>query len=429
MYNAQNHLLTLIPRGLRMDRAFAVAREEEVISGEVTDVYFQRTVRVLKEAGLDKVRVRAEFHVMNLPRGYEWAVYTGLSEVVELVRRAGLRVNIYSMPEGTLFQAKEPLMVIEGNYADFAVYETPILGIIRHYSSISSKAARIKAKILDKQCLFFGARALHPIIQPMADKAAYMGGCDGVANVLGARLIGINASGTMPHALMIVFKAVEGDHTKAWIWFDKVVEPDVPRIVLADTFLDEREEALMAARLLGSRLAGVRLDTPSSRRGSMRAIAEEVRWTLNLEGYRNVKIVVSGGLDEESVEELKDVADVFGVGTSIAFPPSIDVSMDIVEYFDEKQGRWVPLTKRGKIPGFKQVYRCGGFKDYVAPYGSPFKCPDGSEPTPLIRMVYNGEEDVVEGLMGPGEVRDYVIRQIRALNESGNRPSVEFITP
>ncbi|ABW01765.1 nicotinate phosphoribosyltransferase [Caldivirga maquilingensis] len=408
-----------------MERAFTVASEDEVIRGEVTDVYFIRTVDVLKAAGLDKVKVRAEFHVMSLPRDYEWAVYTGLSEVLELVRRAGLKVNVYSMPEGTVFQAKEPLMIIEGNYIDFAVYETPILGILRHYSSISSKAARIKYRAMNKQCLFFGARALHPIIQPMADKAAYMGGCDGVANVVGARLLGIPASGTMPHALMIVFKAVKNDHTLAWVWFDRVVPGDVPRIVLADTFLDEREEALMAAKLLGERLSGVRLDTPSSRRGNMKAIVEEVKWTLELAGYRNVKIIVSGGLDEEAVSELSDLVDSFGVGTSIAFPPSVDISMDIVEYYDEGLGKWVPLTKRGKMPGFKQVYRCSGFRDFITPFNSTVKCPDGSEPEALIRKVYDESSGVLVSSK-PSDVRDHVLAQLSELKKSNGSVSVYF---
>jgi nicotinate phosphoribosyltransferase len=70
---------------------------------------------------------------------------------------------------------------------------------------------------------------------------------------------------------------------------------------------------------------GVRLDTPGNRGGDMLKIAREVRWALDLAGYRDVKIVVSRWLDEE------EVADVFGVGTSIAFTPSVDILMDIVE--------------------------------------------------------------------------------------------------
>ncbi|GAB6945906.1 nicotinate phosphoribosyltransferase [Vulcanisaeta sp. JCM 16161] len=397
-----------------MDRLFYTARDEEIINGEATDIYFIRTVEVLKAAGLDKVRVRAEFHVVNLPRNYRWAVFAGLKEVVNLTVAKELPITIYAMPEGTLFRANEPIMVVEGNYADFAVYETTFLGILRHYSSVASKAARIKKLAGDKSCIFFGARVVHPAIQPMVDRASYIGGCDGVAGVVGARLIGIKPSGTMPHALMIVFRHVTGDHTLAWAWFDKVMPSDVPRIVLVDTFFDEREESMMAAKLLGNKLYGVRLDTPSSRRGNMEAIAREVRWTLDLAGYRNVKILISGGVDEDDVVRLRDVADMFGVGTSIAFPPSVDISMDIVEAYDEKGGRWVPITKRGKLPGFKQVYRCRGtLDDQVVPWDAePAPCPDGSKPTPLLRkFVDNGR--MVEPIPSDQEIRSYVLEQLK----------------
>ena len=109
---------------------------------------------------------------------------------------------------------------------------------------------------------------------------------------------------------------------------------------------------MTAAKALGERLYGVRLDTPSSRRGDMRKIVLEVRWALDSAGYKHVKIFVSGGLDEEDVRRLVDVADGFGVGTSIAFPRSIDLAMDIVEVDGES------FSKRGKLPGRKQVYRC-----------------------------------------------------------------------
>lgn len=380
---------------------FYTASPQEILEGRTTDVYFTRTVEVLKNAGLDKVRVRAEFHVASLPREYKWAVFTGLREVVDLLK--GRSVTLYALPEGTLFYENEPLMVIEGPYVEFAVLETAILGIVRHYSSISTKAARIKKLVGDKVCLFFGARALHPAIQPMADRAAYLGGCDGVSTVLGAEKLGVRPTGTMPHALMIIFKAAMGDHALAWVWFDKTVPQDVPRIILADTFLDEREEALMAAKLLGERLYGVRLDTPGSRRGNMKKIVEEVRWTLDLHGYRHVKIFVSGGVDEQQIAALRDVADGFGVGTSIAFPPSVDVSMDIVEV--EVEGKWVPVTKRGKLPGFKQLYDCGG-RRVMAPWNAERPC---GEPL-LVKWLDNGVP--VRDLPSDREIREYVLRQL-----------------
>ncbi len=396
------------------DRTFYIAREEEIIKGEVTDVYFLRTVEVLKAAGLENVRVRAEFHVASLPRGYRWAVYAGLREVVNLVLKAGLKVTIYSLPEGTIFFEDEPLLVIEGRYVDFAVYETPILGILRHYTSIATKAARIRKAAGDRMVLFFGARAVHPAIQPMVDRAAYIGGCDAVANVLGAKLLGKEPVGTMPHALMIIFRRATGDHTLAWAWFDKTLPENIPRIVLVDTFYDEREETYLAVKLLKERLKGVRLDTPGSRRGNMRKIVKEVRWLLKLLGREDVKIVVSGGLDEDSIKELRELVDIFGVGTTIAFPPSVDISMDIVEVYDEAAGRWVPITKRGKLPGFKQVYRCiEEMKDEVTKYGEEpsIKCEKGG-PVPLLEK-YVEDGKLVRDLPTDDEVRRYVLEQLK----------------
>ncbi|MEM1519808.1 MAG: nicotinate phosphoribosyltransferase [Pyrobaculum sp.] len=381
-----------------------IASPSDIASGLTSDVYFSYALETLKNAGLADVRVRAEFHVSSLPRDYKWALFTGLKEVIELLK--GRDVTLYAMPEGTVFYENDPLMVIEGPYSQFAVLETAILGIVRHYSSISTKAARVKKAVGDKLCLFFGARALHPAIQPMADRAAYIGGCDGVATIMGAKLIGIKPSGTMPHALMIIFKAALGDHILAWVWFDKVQPPELPRVVLADTFFDEREEALTAAKLLGERLWGVRLDTPGSRRGSIRRIVEEVRWTLDLHGYRHVKIFVSGGVDESQVLQLRDLVDGFGVGTVISFPPSVDIAMDIVEV--EVDGKWTPITKRGKLPGFKQVYRCGS-RHVITPWGAERPC---GEPL-LVKWIEKGR--VVKEPPGDREVREYVLNQLNSV--------------
>ena len=376
-----------------------VASEEEIISGMATDIYFLRTIDVIKKAGKDK-KVRVELHAYGLPKGYEWAVFAGLEEALKLLEGKG--VTVYSMPEGTIFFKKEPIMVIEGRYSEFGALETAILGIIRHSTSIATKAARIKMAAGDRKVLFFGLRALHPAIQPMADRAAYLGGVDGVAGALSEKYLGLKPQGTMPHALMLIF----GDEEEAWKAFDEHLPSEIPRIALVDTFCDERESALKAAKLLKERLKGVRLDTPSSRRGNMRAIVEEVKWTLRLHGFE-VPIIVSGGLDEQNIGELKDLVDAFGVGTSIAFPPSVDVSADVVEVMEG--GKWVPRSKRGKLPGFKQVYRKECFEDTTVPWG------EEAEGRPLLKKVMeNGE--VLEPLPKLEEIREYVLRQLRELN-------------
>ncbi len=372
---------------------------------KATDIYFERTRRILEAKGLDKTWVRMEAHAFSLPRGYEWAVFAGLEEVVKLVE--GRNLNLYSVPEGTLFKPAEPLLVIEGPYGEFVELETPILGILRHYTSVATKAARIKKLAGDRVVLFFGLRAAHPALSPMLDRAAYIGGVDGVSGVMAREYLGLEPKGTMPHALIIVF----GDQREAWRAFDEVVEEGVPRIALVDTFYDEQVESLMAAELLKDRLHGVRLDTPSSRRGNMRMIVEEVRWTLDLHGYRHVKIYVSGGINEKSIVQLRDLVDGFGAGTSIAFPPSVDISMDIVEV--RRGDRWVPVSKRGKLPGMKQLYRRRpGLNDIVKPWGEPG--PEGYKPL-LSRIVEKGQ--LLADLPSIDEIRSYVLEQLAELPE------------
>ncbi len=391
--------------GENIRRCFYIATDKEIYDGEVTDIYFVRTRKILRAKNLRK-KVRIEFHVNKLPRGYEWAVFAGLEEALKLLE--GKPLTVYALPEGTLFKAREPLMIIESYYDDFSVYETPLLGILRHYSSIASKAARMKRLAMDKTLLFFGLRALHPALAPMADRAAYIGGMDAVSGTISRKYLGLRPVGTMPHALILVF----GDQVKAWKAFDEIVEEDVPRIMLVDTLYDERIESLMAAEALGDKLYGVRLDTPSSRRGNMRAIVEEVRWTLDLHGYKHVKIVVSGGIDEKSLVELRDIVDAFGIGTSVSFPPSIDISADIVEI--EENGKWVPFTKRGKLPGAKQLLRRRpGLNDIIKPFEK--ECiPQGYEPL-LVKYIENGK--IVRRLPSLEEIRKYVIEQLKEVDE------------
>ncbi|MEN2974593.1 MAG: nicotinate phosphoribosyltransferase [Candidatus Caldarchaeales archaeon] len=385
-------------------RRLSIASEEEIFRGESTDIYFVRSRELIEKTGMDK-EVYAEIHAYSLPRGYQWAVATGLIEASTLLEDK--RVNVYSLDEGEIFRVYEPVMAIEGRYTEFGVYESSLLGIIRHATSISSKAARIKIKAGDKRVLFFGIRCVHPVISPMVDKYAYLGGCDAVSGVIGAKILGIPPTGTMPHALILTV----GDQVTAWKTFDRYMPRDVPRIALCDTFSDERFEALLAAETLGERLHGVRFDTPGSRRGDMKKIVRETRWTLDIAGYKNVKIYVSGGIDEEDVEELRDVVDGFGVGTSIAFPPSVDLALDIVEVMGKQ------ISKRGKLPGRKQVYRCSELHDTITPFSKKLdRCPlCGRDVEPLLKpLIIDGK--LVREVKPYTEVREKVIERLKKIS-------------
>jgi nicotinate phosphoribosyltransferase len=334
---------------------FQIATEGDIRKGLTTDVYFDRTVRILKRARASK-RVTAEFAVKSLPAGYTWGIATGLEECLALLE--GIDLDVRAVPEGTVIRPREPVLTIEGDYVDFARLETPLLGMLCQASGVATKAARLRLAAGDRSLISFGARRMHPAVSPMIERNAFVGGCDGVATLKAAELLGIEASGTIPHALVILSGGID----QALLKFDRFIERGVARVALVDTFGDEKFEALAACAALGKNLYAVRLDTPASRRGNILDIVKEVRWEMDLRGYTNVRILVSGGLDEVDVMELKDLVDGFGVGTSLSNSPVLDFAMDIVEVEDE------PRAKRGKASGAKMLLRCSKcHEDYVVP--------------------------------------------------------------
>lgn len=382
---------------------FHIASEKEIREGKVTDVYFERTREILTDLGIRK-QVVAEVTAKKLPGAYEWAVFAGIEEVMDLLD--GVDVNVRAIPEGTLFGANHPVTVIEGEYLDFGFLETSILGLLCQASGVATKAARCRSAAGEKMMASFGARRVHPAIAPMVERSAFIGGCDGVATLKSAEILGIDPTGTIPHALILLV----GDTVEATRAFDRIVDKKIPRIALIDTFQDEKFEALRCAEELGERLDAVRLDTPASRRGDFLEILEEVRWELDFRGYEGVRLFVSGGIDEDEILELRDIVDGFGIGTSISHAPVIDFSMDIVE-IDGK-----PISKRGKSSGSKTLFRCGkcGRMEILpakeAGESRPCAC-GGSSQDILEKIIGNGKR--CRDRIAPSSIRDHVISQLR----------------
>ncbi|MCC6013120.1 MAG: nicotinate phosphoribosyltransferase [Candidatus Verstraetearchaeota archaeon] len=389
-------------------KRFHIATDEEIKSGLTSDIYYIRTKEVLEKKNMDK-EVTAEITAGKLPKNWKWAVFCGLEELLYLYE--DIPVDVYSVPEGTIFTNKDiegvrvPLVEIIGKYTKFISIETATLGFLCQASGVATAAARVRKAAGNKEVFAFGIRRMHPGISPMLDRAAYIGGFDGVSGILGAKIIGEKPVGTMPHPLILIF----GDQISAWKAFDEVIDPSIPRIVLVDTLWDEKYEAIMAAENLKDKLYGIRLDTPGSRKGDLLEIIKEVRWELDIRGYKHVKIYVSGGLDDEIVAKLANgPVDGFGVGTFVSNAPTIDFSMDIVEV----EGK--PIAKRGKYSGRKQAWRCKNcYKWKVTLFNQSIdKCPlCGGEMMPMLKK-YIEKGKIIEEIKKPKEIREYVLKQL-----------------
>ncbi len=313
---------------------FYSATHEEIAEGMTSDIYFIKTREILQKVGKEHVVVAAEIFARRP------GIFAGIGEVLQLLKDKGLEV--WALPEGSPFEAKEVLVRIIGEYSRFGIMETALLGFLASSSgwATAAKAAKDAAEGAAVSC--FGARHVHPAVAPVMERAALVGGCDSVSCILGAKLCGREPAGTTPHALFLIM----GDTVEGALAYHQIMPEGHARIVLVDTFKDEAEESLRVADAMGKALEGIRLDTPSERGGVTAGLVRELRARLDMAGYDYVKIFVSGGLNPDRIRELKAAgADAFGVGSYISGASAIDMTMDIKEV----EGKAV--TKRGRIPG------------------------------------------------------------------------------
>lgn len=316
------------------DRKLFSATHEEIKRGLTTDIYFVRALEILSYLKLEDTYVTAEVFARKA------GIFVGAQETYNLLKDK--KIKLWSLPEGESFQPKETVMRIQGPYNEFGVYETVILGILASSSAWATAARECREAAQGKKVICFGSRHIHPAVAPVMERAALIGGVDGASCILGAKLMGRNPQGTIPHTVIII----AGDTVKAALAYHKCCSPDTPRIVLIDTFKDEAEESIRVANALGKNLLGVRLDTPSERGGVTPDLVREVRIRLDQAGFTYVKIFVSGGLTPERISLLsKEAVDAFGVGSYISDASPIDMTLDIKEV----EGK--PIAKRGRIPG------------------------------------------------------------------------------
>jgi nicotinate phosphoribosyltransferase len=314
----------------------------EILSGDSADVYFARADSILEREGLDPVVTMEVFARQD-------AVLCGIDEAKNLLAHVLVESDptetvIEALADGEAIGPKEVVLRITARYRRFGLYETAILGMMAQSTGWATAARECVDVAAPNPVISFGARHVHPDVTDVLDYAAIVGGCVGASTPAGARLAGLNPTGTMPHSLVLIF----GDTVAAAEAFDRDLGPDVPRLVLVDTFKDEAEESLRVAEALGQRLYGIRLDTPSERGRVTADLVHEIRARLDQAGHQHVKIVVSGGLNPERIRYFREAGapvDSFAVGSYISGASPIDFTGDIKEI----DGR--PIAKRGRIPG------------------------------------------------------------------------------
>ena len=312
---------------------------EDVLSGETADIYFARTVEIMRKEGLNPVATM-EFFASRA------GVLCGMDEVMALLSRVLTKgkCEVWALAEGDTMKQREVVLRITAPYQSYGLYETAIDGILAQCSGWATAARECVEAAGGIPVVSFGARHVYPTVVGIMDYAAIVGGCTGCSSIAGAKLAGVEPSGTIPHALILVI----GDTVEATKAFDKHMPASVPRVALVDTFKDEVEESVRVAQALGEKLTSVRLDTPQERGRVTPDLVKEVRARLDMAGFKKVKIFASGGINMERIGQFIEAGapvDAFGVGSYISGAKPIDFTADLHEI----EGK--PIAKRGRIPG------------------------------------------------------------------------------
>ncbi len=345
-----------------------------------------------------------EVYFRKNPFGSGYAVFAGLQRIIdylsglsfstddiEYLREIGYKEDflefleeysfasdVFSVKEGEIIFANEPILRVEGRIIDCQLIETAILNIINYQTLIATKASRIVRAVGNESesIAEFGTRRSHELDAALwGARAAYIGGFHSTSNIRAGKLFGVPISGTHAHSLVQKYR----DEYEAFKAYAKRHKNVIFLVDTYDTLKSGVPNALRVAKELGDQInfIGIRLDS-----GNLTYLSKQARKMLDEAGYPDTKIFASNDLDEHSIIKLKgDGAkiDAWGIGTKLitAFDqPALGAVYKIVS--TEKDGEMKDTIKLSEsaekitTPGQKRVYRITNLQnhkwegDYIA---------------------------------------------------------------
>ena len=326
-------------RRQRLDPAIFHLPVEKMREGYYSDKYFVRARELLRK---DRHRPRVTMQVF----GKAHASLGGIDEAIAILKLCSERWDelvVHALYDGEAIEPWETVLLIEGPYDAFANLETVYLGVLARRTRVGTNTRRVVEAAKPKEVMFFPARHDHWLVQTGDGYAAHIAGAIGVSTDAQASWWGSEGIGTVPHALIAAYG---GDTVIASRKFADEMDESTRLITLVDFENDCVGTSLKVAQALGDRLYGVRLDTSETlvdrsvipQMGTFKPtgvnpqLVWNVRRALDRDGFKDVKIVVSGGFTVEKIRqfEVEGVpVDAYGVGSSL-FQGRFDFTADVV---------------------------------------------------------------------------------------------------
>jgi nicotinate phosphoribosyltransferase len=354
-----------------------------------TDLYQINMAEAYWADGVHNRKAVFELFFRKLPFGNGYAIFAGLERVLNFLREfsftesdlaylkeeLGYRddfINylrevrftgdVYSMVEGELVFANEPIMRIEAPLVEAQLIETALLNIVNYQTLIATKASRIKQIVKTDTVMEFGTRRAQEMDAAIwGSRATIIGGLESTSNVRAGKKFGIPVAGTHAHSLVQAYKSeYEAFHAYARRHKDCVF--------LVDTYNTLKigvPTAIQVAKELGDKnnFIGIRLDS-----GDIAFLSKEARRMLDEAGFTDAKIVVSNDLDEYTILNLKAQGakvDMWGIGTKLITAydqPALGavykiVSIESDEGVMEDTIKISSTTEKVTTPGRKKLFR------------------------------------------------------------------------
>ena len=299
----------------------------------LTDHYELTMLDAALHAGVGDRRCVFELFTRKLPPGRRYGVVAGVQramdvldrfvcdervidhlasreflydETLDWLSRHRFAGHLTAYRDGEVYFPDEPVLTVEGTFAEAVVLETVLLSVLNHDSAVAAAAARMLDAAGDRGLLEFGSRRTHEEAAVAAGAVSAMLGFTGTSNLEANRRFGSATLGTTAHAFTMLFE----DELAA---FEAQVQAHGPgTTLLVDTY-DTPTGIENAVRAAGTQLGGIRIDS-----GDLYEEAVAARKQLDELGAPETRIVVSGDLDEYEIARLADApVDAYGVGTRL----------------------------------------------------------------------------------------------------------------
>ncbi len=379
------------------------------LSALFTDLYELTMAQVYYEQGQTGQAV-FELALRELPAGWDYLLVAGLeraldfleamefssddlayletlpqfdAEFLERLAEFRFRGEAWAVAEGTVVYPPEPVLQIVAPLPAGQIVETALMNQVAFATLVASKAARVVDAAAGRPLFEFGGRRAHGEDAALqAARAAYIAGFEATSSVEAGRRFGLPVIGTMAHSYVLI-------HTDELDAFRRFSQRYAGTTLLVDTYdtAGGVERVVAVARELGPKSVGaIRIDS-----GDLTAAAFGARRRLDDAGLTHVRIVASGGLDEDRIASLVASGapiDAFACGTAVVTGGSVgalDAAYKLVEY----EGRAVAKHSPGK-PSFgsrKQVWRAET-EDIITRFGSPRP----QDARPLLELVMRNSE-------------------------------------